>query len=345
MDFSSDTSAPAHPAILEALARANSGMAPSYGADEWTARAKAALRDVFETDLEVYFVASGTAANSLALSVICPSYGSILCHEEAHIERDERGAPEFYTGGGKLHLLPGAHAKIDAGTLERVLSRRDPDFVHETPAMALSVTNLTECGTAYSADEVSHLAGMAHAAGLRVHMDGARFANALISQNVSAADLTWKAGIDIMSLGATKNGALGCEAIILFGDQMAAFQELQIRAKRAGHMPAKMRYLSAQMCAYLENDLWLTLAGHANASARRLASVLSAAGLNDIVHSVDGNEVFVNMSDDQFSALQDEGLKAYRWIDGSVRLVCSWTTSEASISRLENCLPIAIRGE
>lgn len=344
MDFSSDTSAPAHPAILEALARANAGMAPSYGADDWTAHAKAALQDIFETDLEVYFVSSGTAANALALSVLCPSHGGILCHEEAHIERDERGAPEFYTGGGKLQLLSGAHAKIDADALERALARRDPGFVHETPAMVLSVTNLTECGSAYTAEEIAHLAGMARQAGLKVHMDGARFANALVSKDSSAAELTWKAGVDILSFGATKNGALGCEAIILFGEQMASLPELQIRAKRAGHMPAKMRYLSSQMCGYLQDDLWLDLARHANASAQRLASILREAGLNDIVHPVDGNEVFVNMMDEQLRALQDKGLKAYRWIDGSVRLVCNWMTNEANLSSLEDCLPISIRG-
>lgn len=345
MDFSSDTSAPAHPAILESLSRASSGMMGSYGSDEWTARAKSALCDVFETDLEVYFVSSGTAANALALSLICPPHGSILCHEEAHIERDERGAPEFFTGGGKLQLLPGAHGRIDPHALELALEYRNPSFVHETPAMALSVTNLTECGAAYSSDDVANLSALAHAHGLKVHLDGARFANALVSQSATPADMSWKAGVDVLSFGATKNGALGCEAIILFGEQRAAFQELQIRAKRAGHMPAKMRYLSAQMCAYLENDLWLSLAGHANAAAKSLVNVLTEAGHDQFAHPTDGNEVFVRITDKVFNQLQQRGLKAYRWIDGSVRLVCNWSTSEESLSALESNLSLVVDSE
>ena len=338
MDFSSDTSAPAHPSILEALSDASHDMAGSYGSDRWTADAKSRLKDVFETDLEVYFVSSGTAANALALSLICPSHGSILCHEEAHIERDERGAPEFFTGGGKLHLLPGDHARIDDTALEQALAHRNPSFVHETPSMALSLTNLTECGAAYSVDQIASLADQAHGAGLPVHLDGARFANALVSQNLSPAQMSWRAGVDILTFGATKNGALGCEAIILFGDQKARFSELQVRAKRAGHMPAKMRYLSAQMSAYLTDDLWLDLARQANQSAASLVATLAAHGYDQLRHPVDGNEVFVEMPPDVFEQLQAMGLKAYQWLDGSIRMVCNWSTSQIELEQFKNQL-------
>lgn len=334
MDFSSDTSAPAHPRILEALMAANAGMAPSYGADDFTVRAVSLLRDIFETDLEAYFVPSGTAANALALSLICPSHGSVLCHREAHIERDERGAPEFFTGGGKLELLGGDHAKINVEELRAALAHRNPAFVHETPSMALSITNLTESGTAYSVDEVRELTGLAKAEGLAIHMDGARFGNAICTTGSSPADMTWKSGVDVLTFGATKGGALGCEAIILFGEMKSKFPELLARAKRAGHMPAKMRFVSAQMCAYLENGLWLDLCGRANSAAVRMAEILTQRPGVSLAHPVEGNEVFACLPEDVFDSLQNAGLRAYRWLDGSVRFVCNWTTSDEELEKL-----------
>lgn len=334
MDFSSDTSAPAHPRILEALLAANSGMAPSYGADQFSARAVSLLRDIFETDLEAYLVSSGTAANALALSLLCPPHGAVICHREAHIERDERGAPEFFTGGAKLELLGGDHAKIAPDELRAALAHRNPSFVHETPSMALSITNLTESGTAYSVDQVRELTGLAKASGLAVHMDGARFGNAICSTGASPADLTWKSGVDVLTFGATKGGALGCEAIILFGDMRAKFAELQARAKRAGHMPAKMRFMSAQMCAFLENGLWLELAGQANFAAVRLADILTRRPDVTLEHPVEGNEVFANLPDELFKSLQNAGLKAYHWLNGSVRFVCNWSTSDEQIEEI-----------
>lgn len=336
MDFSSDTSAPAHPAILEALAEANHGMASSYGADDWSARVKRQLSDIFETELEVYLVSSGTAANALALSLLCPPHGAILCHEEAHIEKDERGAPEFFTGGGKLQLLSGEHARINPQALRAALDLRNPDFVHETPVMALSLTNLTECGAAYSVSDMSELAGMVQEHKLPVHLDGARFANALQSIGCTPAEMSWKAGINVLTFGATKNGALGCEAIILFGEMREQYFELQTRAKRAGHMPAKMRYLAAQMSAYLQDDLWLGLADLANTSARKLKTVFQEAGQNDFAHPVDGNEVFVRLTDKLFSDLEQSNLKAYKWLDGSVRFVCNWATTDRQIDSLRS---------
>lgn len=337
MNFSSDTSAPAHPAILEAMAAVGRSYEPSYGADGHTARARAALSEVFETDLDVYFVSSGTASNALALSVLCPSTSAIACHEEAHIERDERGAAEFFTGGGRLALLPGAHAKIDPEALRARLARVQPAVVHETPVAVLSLSNLTESGAAYSPAEVAALADIAKSAGLWVHMDGARFTNAMLATGASPAGLSWKAGVDVLSFGATKNGAAGCEAVMLFGRARKLFEDLRIRAKRAGHMPPKARYLAAQMSAYLQNGLWLELAANANAAAAALSDVLSAHGAV-LRHPVDGNEIFADLDQEAVRRLEATGAAFHRWPDGSIRFVCSWATGEGEIRNVARVL-------
>lgn len=339
MNFSSDTAAPVHPAILEALAEANTGAAPSYGADRWMAAAKAALCDVFETDLDIWLVSSGTAANALALSLICPPHGAIACHAEAHIERDERGAPEFYTGGARLSLLPGAHAKIDLAALKQRLDASRPAFVHETPVFALSLSNLTECGAAYSAEETAERADLARGHGL-VHLDGARFANALISTGASPAELSWRAGVNLMSFGATKNGAIGCEAILLFGEARRFAPDLLVRAKRAGHLPPKMRFLGAQMAAYLKDGLWLKLARDANASAKALAEILMRAG-GELAHPVDGNEVFCRLPPGAADRLVTAGANFYPWLDGSHRFVCSWATSDEEIAATAHIMSLS----
>jgi threonine aldolase len=337
MNFSSDTAAPAHPAILQALVEASRGPASSYGADPWTAAAKAALAEIFETDIDVWLVSSGTAANALGLAILCPPHGAILCHDESHIERDERGAPEFFSGGGKLALLGGAHAKIDFDALKIRLARNSPDFMHETPLSALSLSNLTESGAAYTAAGIAERAQLAKAAGLFVHLDGARLANALVSTGASPADMSWRAGVDVLSFGATKNGALGCEAIILFGRVRDRMRDLQVRAKRAGHMPPKMRFLGAQMAAYLKDGLWLDLARHANASAKRLADALTSAGC-ELAHPVDGNEVFCRLPAGAADRLTRAGASFHPWLDGSHRFVCSWATSAEEISAVRNPL-------
>ena len=231
MDFSSDTSAPAHPKVLEALMRVNDGYQPSYGNDAITAELRGLLSRVLETeDFDFWLCASGTASNALALSCFCPPTGAILCHEEAHIARDERGAPEFFSGGGKLQLLGGDHARIDETALHTALARNNPDFVHETPLHVLSMTNLTESGTAYPARQIEAYAAVAKSHGLTVHLDGARLANALVSTGASVADMSWKAGVDVLCLGLTKTGAIGCEIIILFGEARSRFRDLQARA-------------------------------------------------------------------------------------------------------------------
>lgn len=334
MDFSSDTSAAAHPEVMEALVKANTGTQPSYGADDQTSALRAKLSDVFETEVDVYPVASGTAANALALSVLCCSMESVICHREAHIERDERGAPEFFTGGGKLHLCGGEHAKLDLSEVKTVCAGIQRGFVHETPPAALSVTNLTECGARYTAAEISALAEVARSADLLVHLDGARFANALVSGEETAAEMSWKAGADILTFGFTKNGAMGCEVIVLFGEARSRFPQLQARAKRSGHMPPKMRFLSAQALAMLENDLWLQSARKANENARKVADVLVQEAGATLAHPVDGNEVFAHLPEGLFAHLQARGLRAYGWIDGSIRFVCHWNTSQQHISEL-----------
>lgn len=337
MDFSSDTSAPAHPAVLEALAAVNVGQAKSYGADTATERVRAALAERFEAEVAIWLVSSGTAANALGLSLLCSSTGATLCHEEAHIELDERGAPEFYTGGGKLRLLPGEAGKIDVAALRKAVAAHDPDFFHGTPAEALSLTNLTECGTAYSADEIGTRAEIARSIGCGVHLDGARIGNALVSTGASLADLTWRAGVDIVTLGLTKLGAMGVEAIVLLGSARERFNELRLRAKRAGQVPAKLRYLAAQAEAMLADDLWLDLAGRANARAQSLAAAFQAAGIA-LRYSVDGNEVFAKLSPGQAERLSGAGALFYPWPGDCHRFVCSWTTDQSEVDQFTACL-------
>lgn len=338
MDFSSDTSAPAHPSVIEALSSANEGQAPSYGTDDHTRAVADTLRDLFETDLDIWIVASGTASNALALSLLCPPTGAVICHEAAHIAVDERGAPEFYTGGGKLQLLPGENGKIAPETLKAALAKRNPEFVHETPAEVLSLTNLTESGTAYSPTEIAALSEMAKAAGLSVHLDGARLANALVGLKASPADVSWRAGVDVLTLGLTKTGAIGCEIIVLFGKAREKLGELKARAKRAGQMPPKARFLAAQAEALLDGGLWLDLAGRANACAGRVAGLLGEVKGAKLAAPVHGNEVFVHLPKPVVSKLEKAGVGFYPWPDGSFRFVCSWATSGAEIDALKALL-------
>ncbi len=349
MDFSSDTSAPAHPRVIEALAAANHGQAPSYGGDALTRRVEETLRERFECDLRIWLVASGTAANALSLALLSSPVGAILCHAEAHIQRDERGAPEFYTGGGRLMPLSGAHGKIDLDALDAVVAGHDPNFFHATPAEALSVTNLTESGTAYTADELGARIERARSIGCGMHLDGARFANALVADvdtGATLADGTWKLGVDVLSLGFTKTGALGCEAIVVFdparvhGAPRATrqvgleqrFTELRARAKRAGHVPAKLRYLAAQADALLADELWLTLARTANERARELAAALQLFPGVALAEPVEGNEVLARIPDETATRLRAAGAKFYPWSAGSQRFVCSWATSADEIA-------------
>ncbi|MEQ9504904.1 MAG: beta-eliminating lyase-related protein [Hyphomonas sp.] len=334
MNFGSDTIAPAHPDVLDAMLRANSGSEASYGNDAVTARLRDVLARTFETpDFDFWITASGTASNALALSCFCPPTGAILCHEEAHIERDERGAPEFFSGGGKLRLLPGFGAKIDPEAFGRAVAGSNPDFVHETPLHVVSLTNLTECGMAYRPDEISAFAAAAKDAGLTFHLDGARFANALVGTDSTPAEMSWKAGVGVLTLGLTKTGAAGCEIILLFGAARAKNQELRTRAKRSGHMPPKMRFLAAQAEAMLSGGLWLELAAHANAMARALCAGFDSRGF-ELAYPCDGNEVFVRLPAPAAERLKHAGATFYPWPGGASRFVCSWATQESEVSAL-----------
>lgn len=331
MNFLSDTTAPAHPAILEAMAKANDGFASSYGADPVSAQVKAQLKTLFETDLEVLFTTSGTAANALALSVLCPGDAAIFCHDEAHIHRDERGAPEFFTGGAKLLPLKGDHAQITPDTLAAALDEWPRDFVHASPPAVLSISQLGESGCAYRLDQITALTALAKEAGLSVHMDGARFTNALVALDVTPAEMTWKAGVDVLCLGATKNGTLAAEAIILFPNAMDRFSALQARQKRAGHMLPKMRYVAAQMQAWLSDGLWLDLARRANGAGAKLAAGLNALPGCSLAHPCDANEVFVQLEPKIAERLRQAGAGFYGWPDGSARFVASWCTRDEDV--------------
>lgn len=336
MNFASDNWSGAHPDIVTALARANEGLAPPYGADALTRRVEARFCEIFERDVSVFFVATGGAANALALSVMAPPYGMILCHEQAHIQMDECGAPEFFTGGAKLLPLKGFAGKIVPGVLSEALASFPERPPHGCPARVLSITQASECGAVYSLDETRAVCASAHAAGLKVHMDGARFANALAALGCSPAQASWMAGVDVLSFGGTKNGCIGAEAVVFFEPNEAG--DFAFRRKRGGQLLSKMRYVSAQFDAYLDNGLWLRLAAHANAMAKRLAQGISQSDGCRLWYPADANEVFAEFPDDALARLADAGAHFYSWVTPGdpargrmKRLVCSWATKASEV--------------
>ena len=332
MHFASDNTAGISPEILAALAAANDGAVGSYGADPITARLEAKLAQLFEHEVAVFPVATGTAANALALAAVTPPWGAVLCHPLAHIACDEANAPEFYTGGAKLVPVPGADGKLAVADLAALLPG-DLGNVHHAQPAAISLTQATECGTVYRPAEIAGISALAHRHGLAVHMDGARFANALVHLDASPADLTWRAGVDVLSFGATKNGALGAEAIVFFDPARA--RDLPFRRKRAGHLFSKMRFLSAQLEAYVTDDLWLRNARHANAAAARLAKGLTALPGVRLRHPVEANELFVELPETVISGLSAAGAQFFRWegpTSTCIRLVTAWNTREADVT-------------
>ena len=334
MFFASDNTSGVAPGIMAALQTANDSYQRSYGADVLMDRATKLVREVLEApEAAVYLVATGTAANSLAIALTCPPWGSAFWHQDAHVAEDECGAPEFFSGGGKLRLLPGFGAKVDSAAFESAVAGKNPDFVHETPLHVVSLTNLTECGMAYRPDEIAAFAARAKDAGLAVHLDGARFANALVGTGATPAEMSWKAGVDVLTLGLTKTGAAGCEIILLFGAARAKIQEPRTRAKRSGHMAPKMRFLAAQAEAMLSGGLWLDLAAHANAMARALCAGFESRGF-ELAYPCDGNEVFVRLPVPAAEKLKTAGAAFYPWPGGSSRFVCSWATQESEVAAL-----------
>nr|WP_220805668.1 low specificity L-threonine aldolase [Achromobacter sp. UMC46] len=335
--FSSDNIAGASPEVFEALMRAGAGQAPAYGADDGTLRVQRKLADIFEHDVDVLLVPTGTAANSISLAALTPPWGAVLCHAQAHIANDECGAPEFYTHGARLKLLGGEAAKIDPAELA-VEARRKVGDVHSVQPSCVSITQATETGGVYMLDELNAIGAVCRDARLPLHMDGARFANALVSLDCTPAEMTWKAGVEILSFGATKNGVLGAEAIVLFNPDRA--RELEFRRKRGGHLFSKMRLLSAQLEAYLDNDLWLRNARQANAMAARLAAGMQGLPGVTLQGTADANILFCQLPAAAIEGLLADGFRFYhdRWGPGVVRLVTSFATQAQDVDHFLSAL-------
>ena len=333
MRFASDNTSGAAPEIMAAILKANEGYDRSYGADAAMARVTDLVREIFEApDAVVHLVATGTAANALAIATHCPPWGAVFCHQHAHIAEDECNAPEFFSGA-KLVLVPGEHGKMTPDSLGQALARVGEGGVHGVQRGMLSLTTVTEAGTVYSVPEINALTALAKSYGLPCHLDGARFANALATSNASPAEMTWKAGIDVLSFGGTKNGCLGVEAVVLFDPARA--WEFELRRKRGGHLFSKHRFLSAQMEAYLTDDLWMRLARRANAMGQRLAQGLRQRGAD--VPPSPANMMFPEWAAGHHARLEAAGAQYYRLPapEGRerARLVTSWCTTEAEVDR------------
>lgn len=332
MNFRSDNEAGAHPTIIEAVSTAfSSGSAHAYGADEWTQRLERRMRELFEKpDLVTYPVGTGTAANVLSLACCTPSWGAIYCHPQAHIMGDEANATEFYTGGAQLRPIDGPAGKLDSRRLADALAQPVYGVVRHPQPAAVSISQATECGTVYDPVEIAAIATSTHRHGLKLHMDGARFANALAFVGCSAAELSWQAGVDVLSFGATKNGTLGAEAVVFFDPALA--REFLFRRTRGGHQVSKMRLLSSQLDAYLTDGLWLTMAQHANAMARRLVAGLTPLKGTQLLYPVNANEIFVILPSRVHDALQKGGAQYHPWPsdrpgERAFRLVTAFDTS------------------
>ncbi len=334
-NFISDHVAPACDAIMSAVNKANDGYAASYGGDELTAKLQSVVSEVFEKQVAVFPVTSGTAANALALSQIVPTFGAIYCAEAAHIVTDEAGAPAFFTGGAQLIGFPASDGKIQPAQLTKAVAYAEELGIHHVKPGAVTLTQATEWGTVYEIGEVSAITEVARQHKLPVHMDGARFANALVHLGCTPAQATWKCGVDVLSLGATKNGALGAEAVVFFDPAMA--RDFERRRKRAGHLMPKLRFVSAQLIAYLKNELWLNNARQANAMAAKMAQGLKAVPGARLLHPVQANELFVALPESTVSSLEAHGFNFYRWplntaeSGVTVRLVTCYATASADV--------------
>ncbi len=326
--FHSDNAVGASPSITHAFVKAANGTELPYGADQYSQKAQQQLSEIFETDVSLFLVATGTAANAISLAAMTPPWGSVLCHQESHINNDECGAPEFFCDGAKLIVVAGDEGRICADQLATVAQKKNGD-VHSVQAAAVSISQTAENGSLYSLEELHAIGDVCKTYDLNLHMDGARFANALVSLNqtagnVSPADMTWRAGVKALSFGGTKNGTFGVDAIVAFEPKMA--QELAFRRKRAGHLMSKMRIFGTQMNAYLEDDLWLTNASHANAMARRLADGLSRLEGVALMNEQQSNILFCKLPQAMIQGLLEEGFGFYhdRWETGVIRLVTSF---------------------
>lgn len=336
LDFGSENTSPVHPAFVASITAANVGFATNFEDEAWTRKALSRLREFFEHDsLEAFTVATGTAANAIALGAMVPPYGSILCHWDAHIETDECGAPEMFTFGARQIPLGGDHGRLSAAALSKHLAHARIGVVHSVQPAALSLTNLTEAGTAYSPAQIGELAEIAHRYDLGVHMDGARFANAAASTGATPASLSWKSGVDVLTLGTTKSGSFGVETIVSFAPRYNT--PLAFLRKRSGHLAPKTRFLAAQLQTYLDDDLWLTNARSANAKAHRLSEGFLRVPGASLVHPTEGNEVFVQLPDAATDALVRRGCRfqrGWRHEPPHHRFVCSWATTDAQVDEV-----------
>jgi len=344
MFFGSDNSSPAHPSILDALVDANKGYTSGYGHEDAMHNVTKKIQDLFEApNASVYLVATGTAANSLALATITKPWETIFCHKHSHIEEDECGAPEFYTNGAKLTLVDGQDAKISPKSLYEAINFYSNKEVHNIQNGSLSITNVTEFGTVYSLKEIQELTNIAKSNGLKTHLDGARFSNAMVALECTPAQLTWKSGIDVVSFGGTKNGCLAVEAVIFFDPRMA--WEFELRRKRGGHLVSKHRTLSAQMEGYLKNDLWIKLAKQANSECQNLLAELKEIPNVEILHPTQANLIFALIPEKLHTTLSAKGAKYNFWTNQmlpndvpkdkiKIRLACSWSTTKSEIDHL-----------
>ena len=337
--FASDNYAGICSEAWQAMAEANCGLAGSYGDDLWTAKACEKIRELFETPCEVFFVFNGTAANSLALASLCQSYHSIVCHEMAHVETDECGASEFFSNGTKVLLVPGANGKVDLEAVEHTITRRSD--IHYPKPKALSVTQATELGTVYSVAEMQAVGELAKRHGLHVHMDGARFANAVAELGVEPKEITWQAGVDVLTFGGTKNGFAVGEAVVFFNKELAF--EFDYRCKQAGQLASKMRFLTAPWIGMLESGAWLKNASHANSCARLLKNEVEKIPGVRVMFESQANSVFLEMAPAALEALRGHGWHFYTFIgSGGARFMCSWDTKVEEIAALARDIRIAV---
>ncbi len=333
MNFISDNQAGAHESVLAALTEANSGSSPGYGEDMLTAAAEGAVGAVFETDCQVFFVATGTAANALAMSALCPPWGAIYCHEGAHIQNDENTAVELLTGGARMVPIAGEAGKPDPQLMRAHITTATIHGVHNARPGAISLSNVSESGTVFSPDDIARYRAVADEFQLTLHMDGARFANAVVASGASPADLTWRSGIDCLSFGLTKNGGIAAEAVVMFDQDMA--EQFAFRRKRAGHLWSKQRFLAAQWLALLTDDLWLANARHANAMAQKLAAGFAAHPSIELPWPVDANELFPVIPEHIRIRFRKAGLEFYDWPAQAdmTRFVTHFATNSEEIER------------
>jgi threonine aldolase len=348
IDYRSDNTGRAAPEILDALVRANEGTALGYGADEWTAQLQERFSDLFETRVRVFPVATGTAANALSLASLAPSWGLVFCSAAAHINTSEANAAGFFGGGLKLAPVPGTDGKVDADQLSRALAAFPPGQLHRGQPAAVNLTQASDLGAVYRLDEVRAVAAVAKARGLKVQMDGARFANAVARLGCTPADASWRAGVDILSFGATKNGGALCDAIVVFSPDIA--DGLAIQLRRAGQVWSKMRFASAQLMAYVADGLWLRLAAQSNAAAARIAAGIAAVPGLKLLAPVEANELFLDLPPGVMDALEADGFQFYRRSATLARFVCRFDVTEAETGALvaslkRHCAPLAKAAE